>query len=62
MEKRYWEVREKCELAFGRLMADYNEANIKAYHEVLGVYQDNCMDVLEQLIAVNADILKTLKD
>jgi hypothetical protein len=62
MEKRYWEVREKCELAFGRLMVDYNEANLKAYHEVLGVYQDICMDVLEQLIEVNADVLKNLKD
>lgn len=62
MEERYWEVREKCERAFVRLMADYNEANLKAYHEVLSVYQDICMDVLEQLIEVNADVLKILKD
>ena len=60
MEERYWKVRKNCERAFDKMMADYNEANIKTYYEMLDIYQDVCMDVLEQLIEVNTDVLKTL--
>ena len=62
MEERYWELRENCERAFDRWMGDKRESNLVAYREALGIYQDFCMDILEQLMDENADILKNLKN
>ena len=62
MEERYWELREKCERAFDRWMADKRETSLQAYKEALSTYQDFCMDVLERLMDENVDVLKNLKD
>ena len=62
MEERYWELREECDRAFDKWMADRRESNFKAYKEALSIYQDFCMDVLERLIDENADVLKNLED
>ena len=62
MEERYWELREACERAFDRLVADKRESNLQAYKEALSIYQDFCMDILERLMDKNADVLKNLKN
>lgn len=58
-EERYWELREECERAFDKWLA--NEDNHQKYLAALVVYQDFCMNVLEMLMDENADILKNLK-
>ena len=62
MEERYWELREACERAFDKWMADNRESNFNAYKEAFSLYQDFCMDVLERLMDENADVLKNLKN
>ena len=62
MEKRYWELREMCEQAFNKWLADRQEPSFHAYKEALRVYQDFCMDMLEQLMDENANVLKNLKN
>lgn len=60
-EVRYWELREECERALDRMMGNPTTTNQVHYSEVLTVYQDFCMDVLEMLMNENQDILKNLK-
>lgn len=62
VDKRYWELREKCERAFDKWCGEKNETNILAYKDALCMYQDFCMDVLERLMDENADVLKNLKN
>ena len=62
MEERYWELREACERAFDRWIADKRESTFRTYKEALSIYQDFCMDILERLMDENADVLKNLKD
>ena len=60
-EARYWELREECERALDRAIGNPTTANQVHYVEVLTVYQDFCMDVLEMLMDANSDVLKRLK-
>ena len=61
-EQRYWELRERCERAFDKWCGEQTEANLQAYRKVLGLYQDYCMDILEELMDRNPDVLKNLKE
>ena len=62
MKERYWRLREECERAFGRWIVNKRESDFQTYKEVLSIYQDLCMDILERLVDENPDILKNLKD
>ena len=62
MEERYWELREACDRALDKWMADKRASNFNAYKEAFSIYQDFCMDVLERLMDENADVLKNLKN
>ena len=61
-EARYWELREECERALDKWLADpKREDNYQKYLTALSTYQDFCMDVLEILMDKNTDVLKNLK-
>ena len=61
-EAKYWELREACERAFDKWMANpRKEDNRQKYLVALSEYQDFCMDVLEMLMDENEDVLKRLK-
>ena len=61
-EARYWELREECERALDKWLANpQSEDNLQKYLTALTVYQDFCMDVLEMLMDENEDVLKRLK-
>ena len=62
MEQRYWELRNACEKAFEEYMKTPTDSKLADYREVLGRYQDCCMDILERLMDENADLLKNLRD
>ena len=62
MEEKYWELREECERAFDKWLANQCISNFNDYKKALSIYQDFCMDILERLMDENADILKNLKD
>ena len=59
-EQKYWELREDCERAFDKYCGEQTEANLLAYRKALGVYQDLCMDILEELMDRNPFALKEL--
>ena len=59
-EQKSWELREECERAFDKYCGEQTEANLLAYRNVLGVYQDVCMDILEELMDRNPFALKEL--
>ena len=61
-EQRYWELREKCERAFDKWCGEQTDENLLAYRDALGMYQDFCMDILEELMDRNPDVLKNLKE
>lgn len=62
MEKKYWELRKDCEMAFDEFMNDPTDSKLADYRDALGLYQDCCMDILERLMDENADLLKNLKN
>ena len=59
-EQKYWELREDCERAFDKQCGEQTEANLLAYREALSIYQDWCMDILEELMDRNPFALKDL--
>ena len=61
-EQKYWELREDCERAFDKYCGEQTEANLLAYRKALSVYQDWCMDILEDLMDNHYDALKNLKE
>jgi len=60
-EVRYWELREECERAHDKMIGNPTTANQVNYVNILSVYQDFCMDILEMLMDENEDVLKRLK-
>lgn len=62
MEERYWELLEKCEVAFYKWVENKTEDNLEAYKIALSLYQDFCMDVLERLMDENPEVLRNMKD
>lgn len=61
-EARCWELREECERALDKWLADpRREDNYQKYLAAITAFQDFCMDVLEILMDENTDVLKNLK-
>ena len=61
-EQKYWELREDCERAFDKYCGEQTEENMHGYRRALSIYQDVCMDILEELMDSNPDVLKNLKE
>ena len=61
MEDKYWMLRKRCEEAFNEWFGDKTDDKFVAYTIALSLFQDFCMDVLEQLMEKNPEVLRNLK-
>ena len=62
VELKYWELREECERAFDKYCGEQTNENLRTYREVFSLYQDLCMDILENLMDENPNVLTRLKE